>query len=371
MLKIPLIPEGTFTRMFHAKADADRAIDDALKKSLYDDIFLKDMQDFFSKKRSGHVLRHVFSGPAFSLWEEFTRAAGSYYPFASDVEIIRDHAALYREVANTGGKHKKPLIAIELGPGSAHAIENKTLPLLRAIKPDTYAAVDLSMECLLMAGMMVQSAMPDIKTYTRLKDFNKDIIDYQQSMIRDTLQKVRLPAGGKRFMFQFGSTICNIEGHLEEPLPVEQIKASLKNYRRHLRQGDVMIIGMDQNQDLESLNACYGSPLIKNFAFEMLRRVEKELPVSKGYDVNNFEFVRVWRAENALYGVGFKVKKGMQFTLGGQLHNLVEGDVLLFANTHKLNQDFYERLYPEVDFRLQHTLSDKDNRMHQHILQAL
>jgi len=338
--------------------------------------FYKDMYELFTQKRAGHAFHHVMTGKALNLWEQFTRAADTeYYLFNNEANLIRENADYFASLAKKEGT-EHPLIMIELGTGSAHSIKHKTMPFVDAIHPDIYVGVDYSTESATEAVMKVHAEHPETTGLIRLKDFNKQNLQLEESIYAEIQKEqpikwnVRDLRYGRRIMVQFGGTLGNVEGFAKDGLPHDHLKEALTNYRRHLHPGDYFIIGLDHNQNARSLASCYQSDLIAQFSMATLARMKEELPV-KYFDPDDFEYSNRWIEESHLYAHGFRAKKTGSFYLGRERISYNEGDCFIYCNSYKYPQDFLDQVFAETGFTQVKVMKDRDKRVHLHTLQAI
>jgi len=324
-------------------------IERRIGRNRYETPFLDDMVDLWTRKRAGGAFQHVMAGKAFELYEQFTRAADSnYYLFNSEAKLIRENPDFFRRGAST---------AIELGMGSLNSVIHKSEPFYDAVRPPEGIIVDYSVVAARSASEYLQGKFPDVKVDMRFSNFNEE--------------DLRIKGTDRRIMAQFGGTLGNAEGFLDGGLPREFIVKCLTNYRRNLNPGDYFVVGLDQNQDEESLHACYSHELIAKFSMATLDRMAKELPVLQ-FDADDFEYAHVWNKESHLYAHGFKAKRNGFFGIGGRNYvRYDKGDMFVYCNSYKYPQEFLDDVFEASGFKPCDRLVDPQKRMHIHALEAV
>lgn len=120
---------------------------------LVDKKILDDYWKFFTTAEGADILPYVYMESS-HLYDELVKNAPEYYLFKDESELIKNNK-------NQLVKHLKGFTdIIEVGPGSCHTIEHKTLPILSyASDLQTYYALDHSENYLV-------DAINFIKTHT-------------------------------------------------------------------------------------------------------------------------------------------------------------------------------------------------------------
>ncbi len=313
---------------------ADSAVLARPRANIHGSEFERDMADMFTRRRSGHAIRHFFSGQSLVLWEAFTRASRDYYLFEDEAKLIKENAPAIAEKARAALQGS--LTVVELGTGSAKAVRAKTIPMLEALKPDVYIPTDWSAESVHVAAHLAQQALPGLDVRPRVMDFNQ--------------QAYHLPKSGRTVLLQFGSTLSNIEGRRDDALPLEAMQTNLKHYRRQLQQNDLAIFGLDQNQDRQSLMAAYEHPLHVAFSESVLTRMKDELPVSSSFNPAAFTYVPLWNeATHQLAHLLIALEDG-SFELGDETIRYVAGDRFVYDNSWKFPQGVLDGAFSNTGY---------------------
>jgi hypothetical protein len=323
-----------------------------------DATFFKDVSDLYFKKRTGNWTPYLFTGENYAQWEKELPFSNNYYLYQAEIDIINRYAGYFQELAHSLRIPNQPLIALELGPGSA--AQHKTIPFLQAIGADIYRGYDSSIEAAFLSRIEVAKALPNIIADTSVTaDFNKMALKLPESE-------------GRRFMFCFGGTLGNVEAVSgDDDLPAVEILSALVHYRRHLNTGDMLFIGWDHNQDKASLHACYSDPIHDILSKGVLQRVSNELPLIGEYRPEAHVREIVWNPRNSLLTNSFRIIEKNSFSILGRDVELNKMDLLSYSNSYKPPKPFLEGLYPYAQFKVKDILPDQKIRMHMHALQAV
>lgn len=345
----------TARAQFHARLDEDLKAYARFLQTPPD--FLKDMFNYFTRKESGHLTPYLYKDKNALSWQTSGPIPESYYIYHADGHILTDHPGYFSDLADRIRIADKPLIAIELG-GTGEAASIKTIPFLKETGAGLYVNASNSMEANAAVSAKVEEAMPELKRkilYT--PDFNSAAMDIPD-------------IGGRRIMFQFGSSLGNMSGGFNDELPAGEVYQALLNYRKHLDGGDILVLGIDQNQDEESIINCYSDPLHGHLAMGVLANAVEVLPV-EGFVPEYYRPEQTWSAKNHLYAHCYRTLRTNTFTMPGITITSQENDLRNWGNSYKFPQNFMNSLYPYANFRLLDILPDRQKRVHLQVLQAV
>src|SRR5690606_9244960 len=133
-------------------------------------------------------------------------------------------------------------------------------------------------------------------------------------------------------LVQFGSALGNMRGAPGQGgMPWREVLNALRNYRRHLKIGDMAVISIEQNDDEASLHRCYGDSIHQALGEELLARAERQLPHDGGFKADNFHYVRGWDAASHLYWHGFEAIRDNQFQVNNLCAEWKQGQVFSYA----------------------------------------
>jgi hypothetical protein len=338
--------------------------------------FANDMFDLMSRLRSGHAASHVFAKEGFKIWDAFTWAAANY-PFHSDVQLIRDHPGFYSDQIRPVGRQGRVAV-IDMGPGSEHAIRNKTVPFLKAVGATTYIPVDRSLEPIATSIAIAKEEIKDLTTQFRLADFFLDDfhfnfkwekpIDWNKSSdpAANNLLRENLPEDCTRVFVNFGCTYGNMEGFPGDKMPKEQLTSAFRTVASHMRPGDLLVAAFDHNQDKAGLDACYGHPKNAELVRSVLNRIPVEIP-THNLSIKDFPYWGEWMPDTHMYGLGFEAKKDLSFTMLYQQLKWKEGERSTLANAWKYPTRFVEETSSRAGLEIKAVLADSREWIHHYV----
>ena len=357
------------------------------EKSFPDKAFLQSVIAHFTGERSGDMGGHIFQGPLTETFNQLTTKP-NYYPFHEDLELLREHAGFYGDLARPSG-FKGPVTLIELGPGPSF---EKTRELMAAIRPDHYMPIDKSMDALFVNAENMHREFPAISRHMKAINFytqdpgNVEILHPSvQAKPGSELHKMEaislyhaitpvdpLPAHGRRIIVQFGTTLGNMPGTINGQMPETEVLGALRHIRdTFMRPGDIAVFGIDMNQDPGSIRQCYRGKIHKVFAMATLDRIRDELDTSGRFQPEKFDYVQRWRKDSHLYSHCWRAKADMSFVIGDRPISLKEGTLTPYANCYRYPQSFLDPIYPKAGLERLEVFASSHKRMHHQVLKAV
>lgn len=245
------------------------------------DDFASDIIGLFTGEKHGHMEKWEYAPALFPgdpaggghHWEDLVKNPGHYYLAQGDMDVI------------SWAVHQNELIEavtgieaiMELGPGSPEAIAKKTLPFLKICKNiQQYIAIDATAEQSANAARTVQ-ASAGLRTGSRNQDFINTAI-------------TPLPTK-KTALVMWGSSIGNIEGAANSN-PFSKLVKKIRAFSRGLKPHDLMIFGVDTEQDERKILNAYSEPALRAEILSPLHRLKRD-----GYATGSFD-PRVWAHES-------------------------------------------------------------------------
>jgi L-histidine Nalpha-methyltransferase len=206
------------------------------------------------------------------LFEEITRLP-EYYLTRTERGIFARYA---NEILESAGY--RPLTMIELGAGTA----SKTGLLLKAAvrRQGTveYVPIDVSQSALDTAKAHIEAEIPGVRVAARVADYTDGIEE--------------IPATGQRRMVLYiGSSIGNFE-------PGDAVKI-LREVRRKLAPGDLLLLGVDHVKDRQTLLRAYDDQAGVTAAFNknILARINRDLGAN--FNPRLFRHRAMWNLERS------------------------------------------------------------------------
>lgn len=331
------------------------------RQSSYNRDFSKDIRDFFSERRSGHVGIWRYSEPLCEgdkvngmwHWGEYIKKAktgNAYYVPNGEIQ------ALTTLLRNIRGHIKGDTTVVDLGPGSEEALLGKVMPLMKELDAKHYIGVDIVPECL----QRIQENIQDHAPFIKFTGINTDF--YQN--------KVHLPTNTNLVMAIFGQTIINlpIDPRVKD-LPDMVLGSYFRRFHSHLNGNGYFIAAQDSNQNEEDFHDAYMTG--ENFHLNMLYRIKRDLPVSDGFDPAAFGFKITFFKETGAMAYTYVCQKPMSFELEGESFSLTKGQELYLHNSYKFQTDRFVNIARDSGFELIETALDNDNRVAVHLFKAV
>jgi L-histidine N-alpha-methyltransferase len=219
------------------------------------------------------------------LFEEITRLP-EYYPTRTESSILVAHAG---DIAARSGAHT----LVELGSGSSE----KTRLLLDALEQAgtlrQYVPVDVSASALRDAVAAIHHDYPSLPIHGVVADFTQHLD--------------RVPGQSPRLIAFLGGTIGNF-------LPDERA-AFLGDLRDTLVTGEWLLLGTDLVKDPRVLVPAYddAAGVTAEFNRNVLAVLNRELGAD--FDVENYEHVAIWDAENEWIEMRLRARAAAKVTL--------------------------------------------------------
>jgi dimethylhistidine N-methyltransferase len=213
-----------------------------------------------------------YDQPGSRLFEAITRLP-EYYLTRTERGIFARYADEILESAGCS-----PLTMIELGAGTA---EKTGLLLKAAVRRQgtvDYVPIDVSESALAAATKHLEAGIPGVRVAARVGDYTEGIAE--------------IPAAGRRRMVLYiGSSIGNFE-------PADAVKV-LREVRRRLAPGDLLLLGVDHAKDEPTLLRAYDDAAGVTAAFNknILGRINRELGAN--FNTRLFRHRARWNAEQS------------------------------------------------------------------------
>ncbi len=216
--------------------------------------------------------RYFYDARGSRLFQWITRLP-DYYLTRVEREILEQHGE-----AILAPLRGRPCTVVDLGAGDGH----KTLRLLRLLARAgpgvAYSPVDLSRAALDEAAARVRSELPGLPV--------RPVQTTYSSALR---LLAGLPGSGTRLVLFLGSSIGNFEH--------AAARALLRELRRALRPGDLLLVGFDLVKPLPLLQLAYDDPqgVTRAFNLNLLARMNRELGAD--FELSAFRHVATWDPE--------------------------------------------------------------------------
>jgi L-histidine N-alpha-methyltransferase len=229
--------------------------------------------------------KYFYDAVGSELYEEITRLP-EYYPFRRERQILQERAG---EIASLTAADT----LVELGSGSSE----KTRLLLDALRASGhlthYVPVDVSETALRAASEAVAGEYPGLDVHGVVADFDRHL--------------GLLPEAGHRLVAFLGGTIGNLDP--------DQRHSFLTDLRSGLQPGEFFLVGCDLVKDTGRLERAYddSAGVTARFNRNVLSVLNREL--DGDIDVDTFEHVACWSAENEWIEMRLQTDKPQEWHL--------------------------------------------------------
>ncbi|PZQ43698.1 MAG: hypothetical protein DI551_11655 [Micavibrio aeruginosavorus] len=294
--------------------------------------FKKDILDLFLGLKTAHLASHTFEHGA-ALWEDFFNTPSDYYVVKDEINLIKENAVAIRKIA-AGVKD-----VIDLGPGSAGAVTNKTLPILQnfLFSIENYHAVDVSLDYLNSAKSIIESAFPDLNINLLHKNF---------------FSLLQLPINNRSIALLFGLTLSNMPGIYDKASGINYLRTEMEAFRKILPKGAYFLCSYDTCQDEEKMMRAYDHPKHALFIKNITSKIESDLVPDSGFNAHAWRYNPKWDKENYMFKHILTSTKSMDFMFEDRLFAIPENyDILSYVSV-KFPEDIYLKIFSEAGFEL-------------------
>ncbi|MFM7548570.1 MAG: L-histidine N(alpha)-methyltransferase [Cyanobacteriota bacterium] len=225
---------------------------------------------------------------------------------------------------------------VEFGAGNAR----KVGPLLAALQPAAYAALDISAEPLGVACQRLQRAHPGVPVLGICCDYSAMAELPAHPLLQDRA----------RIGFYPGSSIGNFT-------PREAI-ALLAQLHRLLGAGGALLIGIDQPKAVERLEAAYNDAagVSAAFAQNLLTRLNREL--QGHFDPAGFRYEAHWQPAQSRIAMALVSRSEQTVALAGERWRFAAGEPLITEYSVKYTPAAFAALAAAAGWRVGRRWSD-------------
>lgn len=314
---------------------------------------LQDAKDLFLNRRTGHLGYLQYGSPEFTDDPVHGATLWSKLRFIPEYYLARDDDTLLADVITDLVKSNVQVSSvIDLGPGDVHALESKTLPLVKALKASQYIAVDM---CKLYAteSAYFMAASAAITSQSYMGNFLEDALEFNEV---NTL------------MFMGGSTISNIPVDIHTKDATLYLSAQLAKLRTSVDASSYLLIGFDANQDQESLNAAYQNKTHGRLVEDILWRLARDTRLD--IQATDFRYHGEWMPDEHRYAHCVKVENDCAFSIQGKTVSLEQGQILHMDNSYKFPVELLTKAAENANWHVQNIWT-RTQKAHYILLQAV
>jgi L-histidine Nalpha-methyltransferase len=243
------------------------------------------------------------------------------------------------------GEHQPPVV-LEFGAGNAR----KASPLLQALAPPAYVALDISRSALEDTCIRLQAAHPATQVIGIC-------CDYAAATGLPPLPALR---GRRHLGFYPGSSIGNFEP--------QEARALLEQFRRLLGPGGLLLIGVDQPKTVERLEAAYNdrAGVSAAFARNLLVRLNRDLEGT--FEPEAFRYQATWQSQQSRIAMALVSRKAQQVQLAGRHWPFQAGDALITEYSVKYSPAAFQELAQSAGWQPLQRWSDPQGDLSLHLL---
>jgi L-histidine Nalpha-methyltransferase len=259
----------------------------------------------------------------------------------TEVQLLQDSAAAIAAAIGA------PVpVVLEFGAGNAR----KAGPLLEALRPPAYLALDISRSALEATCTELQAAHPATRVLGLCCDYNG----------LAELPPLPALAGQRRLGFYPGSSIGNFE-------PAEA-RSLLAQFRRLLGPGGLLLIGIDQPKAVQRLEAAYDDAAGASaaFALNLLARLNRDL--EGDFDPDGFRYRARWQAEHSRIAMALVSERPQTVRLAGGRWTFAAGEELISEYSVKYSPEAFVQLAAAAHWQPLGRWSDAAGDLSLHLL---
>lgn len=229
-----------------------------------------------------------------------------------------------------------PGVVVEFGAGSAR----KVSPLLAALDPPAYLALDISAAHLATACAALQQRHPQLPLLGICCDYSQ----LQALPAHPWLQ------GRRRLGFYPGSSIGNFEA--------AQARTLLRGMGRLLGADGALLVGVDHPKAVERLEAAYNDAagVSAAFALNLLHRLNRDL--QGDFDPAAFQYRARWEPAPSRIVMELVSRRPQTVRLAGRSWHFAAGEPLVTEHSQKYTPVAFDRLAASAGWEPQQAWSD-------------
>jgi L-histidine N-alpha-methyltransferase len=290
---------------------------------------------FFTQSSGADMLPYVYMESC-DFYNNLIKNCEDYYLCKNETEIIKEN--LDKFVKHFSGITD----IIEIGPGSAYAVNNKTLPILNCAKNlKRYHAIDHSKNYLEEACLFIEKERPDI-----------EILGIEANLVHVGKIKVTSIKKGTKALLFLGSTLGNFNTPQQDQI--------IEQFSNLLSLNDILIITVDTNQDEDSLLKAYSNNYTCNFVIGALNHYGKINHEFNNY-LSDFEVKTTINKLSNSVEFSFVTKKEISFHFKGYGGiTLLKGQELKGIRSYKYTLENITSILSKRSFEVIETLNNSN-----------
>ena len=262
-----------------------------------------------------------------------------------EYQLTRTEIALLEREAEAMTTALGPGVIVEFGAGSAR----KVGPLLKALRPAAYVALDISTDHLRHATQALQQQHPQVPMLGICCDHSQ----------LDALPAHPLLEGQRRLGFFPGSSLGNFS---------RQDAITLLKRFRTLLAGGPFLLGLDHPKPAPVLEAAYddAAGVSAAFARNLLHRLNRELQTN--FQTQHFQYRARWQQDQHRVEMALVSQENQSIQLGGQQWTFQADEPLITEYSLKYSPAMAQELVEAAGWRWIRRWHDPDDSLSLHLL---
>ena len=260
--------------------------------------------------------------------------------------LTRTETALLEERAPELAAALGPGVLVEFGAGNAR----KVGPLLEALRPPAYFALDISADHLQQSCVALQARHPAVPVLGICCDYSQ----------LHQLPEHPLLNGQRRLGFYPGSSLGNFSP--------EEAQTLLRQMGQLLGPGARLLIGIDQPKAVARLEAAYNDAagVSAAFARNLLVRLNRDL--AGNFDPEAFAYSARWQPEHSRIAMALVSRQAQSVQLAGEIWNFAAGEPLITEYSVKYGPESFSALACRAGWQSVGRWSDPASDLSLHLL---
>ncbi len=291
--------------------------------------FAQKIDDLLHFKQYGHCLSECYGDENGSDWwsafvspviqKPLKGTRYEYYAISDEMKAIRAcRGVISQIVLNDRDIDAHNLIVIEKGNGSRNAMLNKTLVQLDAfadagIKTRLYVTREHSPTYREQAKRLFAEYRPGIVCLAQDVDYNREDPSIVPDGLQDRENLHGLNYEAPRVIFEFGTSRSNIATNCPDIVPYEELYKTFAHDRKVCRDGGILIMASDCNQNKITMEGSFSHPAHGEFSKNILRRAAKEGILSVDFDPSLIGYSPRWDERRHLLKHTLYTKQNQSF----------------------------------------------------------
>lgn len=268
------------------------------------------------------------------LFEAITQLP-EYYLTRTERGIFAEHADAMLESAG-----EEPLKMIELGAGTASKTGLLLQAAVRRQGAVDYVPIDVSRSALAEAKTRLEAEIDGVRVMPRVADYTNGIAEISA-------------AGARRMVLYIGSSIGNFE-------PEDAVEV-LREVRKRLTAGDLLLLGADRVKDRQTLLRAYddAAGITAEFNKNVLVRINRELGAN--FDPRLFRHRALWNEEKSRIEIHLESVTAQMVTISAlELEvRFAAGETIHTENSYKFTAESIAAIVERAGFRMERCWTDE------------